>query len=91
MTTESDQKPPASSAPVTQTKGRWVPVTDCKPNIGQDIIVADEYGEVWRSTYFADGFFTCPTCQQEGDDVAHWMPLPQAPRSSDEGTEERSA
>jgi hypothetical protein len=87
--TESSQRPTASAPPVTQNKGGWIPVSN-PPEILELVLVAFRSTLV-RQAYLSGRGEWIGKHIFKGDEATHWQPIPEAPRSSDEGTEERSA
>ena len=71
----------AISALEKQEKDRWIPVTERLPELGVDVLITDEYGDVLQATYTewlgSESFISA----EESiiiEDVIAWRPLPEA-------------
>ena len=63
-----------------ESKSKWIPVTERLPEKGEEVLVVDrfgfiEMGFVKETIYGHKYWLGC-----EGDDVTHWMPLPEPPK-----------
>jgi hypothetical protein len=76
----------AISALEKQEQDRWVPVTERLPELDTDVLVTDQYGNVWQAAYVEWCGIERFVSAEESitlEDVIAWKPLPEAYKAED--------
>ena len=77
----------AISALEKQEKDRWIPVTERLPELDTDVLITDQYGDVWQATYIEWCGIERFVSAEESitiEDVVAWRPLPEAYKAEEE-------
>ena len=59
---------------------RWIPVTERLPELDTDVLITDQYGDVWQATYIdwcGDERFVTAEESITIEVVIAWRPLPE--------------
>ena len=70
----------AISALEKQKRDRWIPVTERPPELDEEVLVTDQYGDVWQATYIdwcGDERFVTAEESMTLEGVIAWRPLPE--------------
>ena len=70
----------AISALEKQEQDRWIPVTERLPELDTDVLITDQYGNVWQATYVDWCGIERFVSAEESitlEDVIAWRPLPE--------------
>ena len=62
---------------------RWIPVSERLPEIGVRVLTLDKWKHIHDRKlyqYMSSGLVFTPDGLKPGNDVTHWMPLPQPPK-----------
>lgn len=63
---------------------RWIPLTEKTPDLMHSVLVTDgkDVGVGWmfENKITGDAHWATPLADMEGDDVTHWMELPDPPK-----------
>ena len=76
----------AISALEKQEQDRWTPVTERPPELDTDVLITDQYGDVWQATYIDWCGIERFVSAEESitlEDVIAWKPLPEAYKAED--------
>lgn len=77
----------AISALEKQEQDRWIPVTERLPELDTDVLITDQYGDVWQATYIdwcGDERFVTAEESITIEVVVAWRPLPEAYKAEEE-------
>jgi hypothetical protein len=66
---------------------RWIPVTERLPELDTDVLITDQYGDVWQAAYVDWCGIERFVSAEESitlEDVIAWKPLPEAYKTEEE-------
>jgi hypothetical protein len=67
--------------------GRWIPVKDNLPMMGQDVLICDYDGDMYISYLHTDGKWGYDYVGNKLKNIIAWMPLPESYKTEKEGEE----